>query len=125
MDRKSLGARGEQKAAEYLLSRGYRILERNFRCRLGEIDIVAHKSGAFVFVEVKSLAKRANLFASQDDNALRPEDHMTPWKQNKVARLAEYYLAEKNFTDVPFQIDLIAIEYTDDAAHSVRHIENI
>ena len=53
MDRKSLGSWGEDKAANYLRRRGYKILERNFSCRFGEIDIIASRGGYLVFVEVK------------------------------------------------------------------------
>lgn len=53
MDKKSLGGWGEEKAVRYLRRRGYRILDRNFSCRFGEIDIIASKGGYLAFVEVK------------------------------------------------------------------------
>ena len=51
-NRRKIGTAQEEKAAEYLSSRGYRILERNFRCKLGEIDLIAEESGVLVFLEV-------------------------------------------------------------------------
>ena len=53
-DKKTLGNWGEDKAALYLRLHGYRIVERNFRCRQGEIDVIARKGGVIAFVEVKS-----------------------------------------------------------------------
>jgi len=53
MERRELGAWGEERAAKYLRSKGYTILERNFRCRAGEIDIIALRGGVIAFVEVK------------------------------------------------------------------------
>ena len=56
---------------------------------------------------------------------LRPEDHMTFWKQRKVRRLAEYYLAAKKKTGVPWQIDLVAVEVDGEAVSDVRHLERV
>ena len=61
MERRELGAWGEERAAKYLRSKGYTILERNFRCRAGEIDIIARRGGIITFVEVKLVSHRREL----------------------------------------------------------------
>ena len=78
-----LGRFGEEKAADCLISEGYRILQRNFRCRQGEIDIIAKDGGILSFTEVK-LRKNADF-----GNAC---EFVTSKKQQKIIRAAEYYL---------------------------------
>jgi len=118
LDRKSLGTFGEDLAVEYLKKRGYKILDRNWRVKFGEIDIVAKKpfgaaqgeGDAFVFVEVKTLtSQRANDSTSQGGYEFRPEDHFTPQKQRKIKRLAELWLLQNKKENRPWQIDLLAI----------------
>ena len=79
--RQGLGRTGERLAAEALLSKGYRILERNFRCRQGEIDIVAEDEQDLIFVEVK--ARRGVSFGL-------PEDALTMRKCRKLIEIAAY-----------------------------------
>lgn len=79
------GKRGEERAADFLRSRGYQIVERNYRWRGGEIDLIAREGGCLVFVEVKSRATHA--FGV-------PEDHITREKRSKLIRTATRYVAE-------------------------------
>jgi putative endonuclease len=81
--RQGLGRTGERLAAEALLSKGYSILERNFRCRQGEIDLVAEDEQDIIFVEVK--ARRGISFGL-------PEDALTLRKRRKLLEVASYYL---------------------------------
>lgn len=84
MDRKSLGNWGEERAARYLQRHGYRILERNFSCRFGEIDIIAGRNGYVTFVEVK-LRKDA-VFAQAREFVDRA-------KQRRIITAAELWLS--------------------------------
>lgn len=83
MERRELGAWGEERAAKYLRSKGYTILERNFRCRAGEIDIIARRGGIITFVEVK---------LRRDAEFAEAREFVTPAKQRRVILTAEYWL---------------------------------
>ena len=83
MDRKSLGAWGEEQAARYLRLHGYSILERNFSCRAGELDIVAKKGKFLVFVEVKT-RKNAEFAEARE--------FVTYAKQQRIFAAAQLYL---------------------------------
>jgi putative endonuclease len=85
------GRHSEQVAAEYLESKGYRLLERNFTCRTGEIDIIAQHDGEVVFVEVRSASSR---------NTVDPVYSVNYRKQIKIARTAEWYLC-RHFPEMP------------------------
>src|SRR3989441_5149534 len=82
--RSVLGEEGERAAARFLEARGYRILERNYRTRRGEIDLIAEDGRILVFVEVK---------VRLDDRFGGPAAAITPAKQARIARLAQQYLA--------------------------------
>lgn len=117
MGRKYLGKLGEALAAKYLAKKGYKIIARNWRCRQGEIDIVAKKAGVFCFVEVKT---------GEASEGFSPEDHLDEGKQRRLARLAFWYLVkELGRTDLDYQIDLVAVAL--DAASrraAIRHYPN-
>lgn len=102
---KEIGGMTENLAAEYLKNKKYKILEKNFRCRFGEIDIVAQKNKILVFVEVKSrLADKINSNYS-------PFDNITSAKKQKLIKLGQYYLKNKKMpSDTSWQIDAIAVE---------------
>ena len=104
VDRQALGRWGEQLAAAYLRRRGYRILDRNFRCPLGEIDMVAEENGQLVFIEVKT--RSSNRFGY-------PQEAVTPTKQRRLVRLANYYLVSKGLTDLSCRFDVVAVAVKD------------
>ena len=81
---KSLGARGEEIAAAFLRGRKFVILQRNFRCKGGEVDIVAREGKTFVFVEVKT--RRNEAFGP-------PQASVTPFKQRQISKAALTWLA--------------------------------
>ena len=83
-DARSLGAWGEGKAAAYLRRRGYRIVARNYRCRGGEIDVIARKGGVLAFVEVK-LRKNGDFGEAKE--------FVTAQKQRRVVVAARHYLS--------------------------------
>ncbi len=101
--RQGLGRTGERLAAETLMSKGYRILERNFRCRQGEIDLVAEDEQDIIFVEVK--ARRGVSFGL-------PEDALTMRKRRKLVEVASYYLDLHTCSDRSWRIDVVAVQFS-------------
>jgi len=99
--RQGLGRLGERLAAEKLLSRGYRILERNFRCRYGEIDLVAEDEQDLVFVEVKT--RRGTAYGL-------PEEAVTPRKQRKIVEVASYYIDVHDCPERSWRVDVVAVQ---------------
>ncbi len=119
LETKKLGNIGEDLAVKYLKKKDYKILDRNFRYKgYGEIDIVAKKSEDLAFIEVKTR------FKSGADSNYAPEDNITYFKQKQLIKLAKIYLAKQKLFDIPWQIDIIAVEinpYNDKV--NLRHIE--
>jgi putative endonuclease len=105
MKRKELGAWGERIAAEYLRKRGYIIRELNYRCSLGEIDIVAQDKDCLVFVEVRT--RRSADFGP-------PEESVTFAKKEKLLSLALFYLQVHSDLPSLWRIDVVAIEVEPD-----------
>ena len=99
-NRRSLGDRGEDLAAAHLKKQGYKILERNYRTPIGEIDLVARHQGALVFIEVKT--RRSRRFGS-------PQEAVHPAKQERLRNLAEYYLQQQGLGEVMVRFDVVGI----------------
>ena len=111
-----LGREGERLAASYLTARGYTIVERNWRCREGEIDIICKdEDDTIVLVEVKSRQARG------DERFIMPELSVTQEKQHKLARLALWYLME-NTTARSVRFDVIAVSVTGRSSARIRHL---
>lgn len=100
MNRQELGKFGEEVAAFRLKDKGYRILDQNWRCSIGEIDLIAIHKGCIVFIEVKT--RTSDLFGS-------PEESITYQKQKKMLQNAQYYLMDKKLTDKDWRIDMVAV----------------
>ena len=100
MDVRSLGAYGEERAARYLRWHGYRILERNYRCRTGEIDIIARKGSYLVFVEVK---------LRRDDRFAEAREFVTAAKQRRILSAAQLYLSAHPDWDLQPRFDVLEI----------------
>src|SRR5688500_2102705 len=100
MDRQTFGKLGEDLACAELSRRGYEILERRYKSRFGEIDIVARHGGAVVFVEVKARAVYA--FGGG-------ELAVTAWKQRKIARMAVDFLSRRRLLNQPCRFDVVAV----------------
>ncbi len=112
--RKETGRRGEDLAASYLSRLGFEILERNYRCRWGEIDIICRRGNLMVFVEVRS--KSSELFGT-------PEESISRTKVSRIRKTALEYLREKMAgKQFKMRFDLIAITFRDGQAN-VNHIE--
>lgn len=101
--RRSTSERGranEDRASRVLEERGYRIVERNYRCKLGEIDLVARDGETLVFVEVRSRSR------GDRGTAL---DTVTPAKQQRIARVAQHYLAVRRPAFGACRFDVVGI----------------
>lgn len=98
--RKALGAAGESAAAAELQRRGYRILERNVRTALGELDLVARDGDTLCFIEVK--ARRSTAFGY-------PQEAITRTKQWHLTRMAQWYLKARGLTGCSARFDVVAI----------------
>lgn len=101
-DRKLRGQAAEELAAQYLLSEGYKIVERNWRCRSGELDIIALKDGVLVIVEVRSRRSRSSAFGT-------PAESMTPRKIRQVRDTAAVYMLQQGTSTASVRFDLIGI----------------
>ena len=116
MKRQELGAAGEKLAQEYLKKKGYKVIETNFRCRHGEIDIVARKDKSVVFVEVRT--KSSDAFGT-------PEESITRQTRERLVATALAYLTSHPGLPENWRIDLLAIEADRDGkARRVSLIEN-
>ena len=115
--RQSLGKYGEDLASDYLIGHGYSLIQRNFKARYGEIDIIAQKNSVLVFIEVKTrMGKKYGT----------PEEAVTKRKIHEVTMTSEYYYLLNPQLPKAHRIDVIAIElFPDKTIKDLRHIENI
>ncbi|MCX6012717.1 MAG: YraN family protein [Chloroflexi bacterium] len=113
-NRKQTGSSGEALAIKHLRKHGYKIIETNFRCRYGEIDIIATKNDYLVFIEVR--AKKNLGFGS-------PEESITAIKKERLVSLAEYYLQTHKKLPPQWRIDVVPVEL--DSGNRVTRIEII
>ena len=111
----ALGAAGERLAADHLLSHGYRILERRYRTRYGEVDLIASIGGTLVFLEVKT--RRGVRFGS-------PVESVSRRKRERMARAAAHYLASDRRPESTVRFDVIGILWPDDGRVALDHIED-
>lgn len=98
---KRTGKRGEELAAAYLVEAGYRIVERNYRCFFGEIDIIAREGETLVFAEVKS--RRSEAYGT-------PQLAVGRQKQQKMSRIALHYLSENHLRHCRARFDVVAVK---------------
>jgi putative endonuclease len=99
-EQKTLGTRGEEIATAYLKRRNYRVLETNYRCRCGEIDIIARDGSVLVFVEVKT--RRTATYGP-------PELSVTPFKQRQISKAALTYLVKNRLMECNARFDVIGV----------------
>lgn len=108
----TIGQRGEDAAAAYLERSGMTIVNRNWRCKAGEVDIVALDGEEIVFIEVKT--RRSAATGS-------PEEAVSASKQKRYARLARSYLQETGLLEVGVRFDVIAIQVIAQDRALLRH----
>lgn len=100
-NKRKLGAKAEQAVKEYLLTHGFEILEMNYRCKQGEIDIIGKEKGYYVFIEVKY--RRSTLHGL-------PQEAVGAGKQRRICRTAQYYLYSHNLNEfTPVRFDVAAV----------------
>ncbi|MBW6463572.1 MAG: YraN family protein [Dethiobacteria bacterium] len=113
-----VGQTGETAARRYLEKLGYKIIESNYRCSLGEIDLIAHDNRTIVLAEVRT--RTSSVFGS-------PEESITAEKARRLRRLALYYLQATRQDESPSRIDLLAVMLDKKSleVQSIRHIKAI
>jgi len=100
--RGELGRRGEELAAELLRARGYTIVERNFRCRAGEIDLVALDGPTVVFVEVRS---------RRGERVGTPLESVDPRKQARLTLVARHFLHARRLAESDVRFDVVGVRF--------------
>ena len=101
MNNREVGTIYEQKAAQYLEKNGYHVLHKNFRCKIGEIDLIAKSEGYLCFIEVKYRSGTSKGY---------PAEAITVNKIRKITRTAEFYMLLHKFSqDTPCRFDAVVI----------------
>jgi len=114
--RREVGILGEKIAVDHLREQGYHVRETNFRCREGEIDIIAEKDDFLVFVEVRT--RRSSSFGT-------PEESITPAKMERLVTLGQTYIEGHQNLPPCWRIDVVSVELTPQGRVSrIELIEN-
>lgn len=114
--KRAIGSEGEQIAVKFLKRNGYKILQRNYRCRIGEIDIICFDHGTVVFVEVKT--RHGDLYGP-------PELSVTEAKKKRILRIASHYISKNKIEGIDLRFDVISIFITSAEKHpEITHFKN-
>lgn len=109
-EKQKTGELGEKLAVKYLIKNNFKIIERNYTRKWGEIDIIGEKDNKVYFIEVKSVSKKIKDINNNFLDAYRPEDNMHPWKLKRLSRAIQtYLLSNKSLDDKDWQLDLIVV----------------
>ena len=124
-ERQIIGRIGEDCVCEYLKKRGFKIIDRNYLRKWGEIDIVAKESKKIHFIEVKSVSRilsenrevghetlvvEQSLLRDRQNDGYRAEDNMHPWKLQRLGRVIQSYLLDKDISeDIDWQFDVATV----------------
>lgn len=111
--KKKIGKLGEELATKYLIEQGYEIIEKNFECKIGEIDIIAKDKDEIVFIEVKS--RKVLVYGD-------PVDAVDTIKKKHIYRTAQYFLLIHNALEVFTRIDVIEV-YMMNGKYRINHIK--
>ncbi|MBN1154486.1 YraN family protein [candidate division KSB1 bacterium] len=114
MNKIEIGKQGETLAANHLIEKGYRVIERNYRYGHGEIDLIVRKEDTIIFVEVKTDTQ--GRFGD-------PIYWVTPRKQKQIGKIAQIYILQHRLKDVDYRFDVVAINWTHDPPQ-IEHLEN-
>jgi len=120
-EKRKFGDLGEKAACDFLQNKKYKILEKNYHKRIGEIDIIAKFNNVIHFIEVKTRT------VSSSAKYGLPQEAVNYYKQKKLAKTALFYLSENDYSDdTNWQIDVIAITTNPDKKSvEINHIENV
>jgi len=110
-----LGKRGEDEACNYLKKQGYKIMERDFRCRFGQIDIIAEDESTLCFIEVKS--RSSHSFG-------HPEEAITKAKRSRIKKISEYYMLLHKINNRDCRYDVVAIIELKNGKRKINLIKN-
>ncbi len=111
-----VGQRGEETASLFLQTKGFRVLTKNWRCRLGEIDLIVEREGEVRFIEVK--LRRSLTYGY-------PEEAITPTKLRHLARAIELWLRSTSNPPTRYQADAVAITVLPGASPEIHWVEGI
>ncbi|MDO4617997.1 MAG: YraN family protein [Clostridia bacterium] len=111
-EKRKIGDIGEDAACKFLENKGYKIIKRNFYCRVGEIDIIATNGTETIFIEVKT---------RKSDSYGRASEFVTYQKQQKIKKTALYYIGG---TDTFIRFDVVEIYHKNGEITEINHIEN-
>lgn len=114
--KKALGSKGEDIAVNFLKKKGYKIIQRNYRCKYGEIDIIAKCNNVYAFIEVRTI---------QAENFGIPQDFITITKTDHISKSALNFIKEESLFDHTCRFDLITITFSHILREpKIEHIEN-
>lgn len=117
MYKNTTGKHGENIASKYLEELGYKIIERNFRIKGGEIDIIAQDKEYLVFIEVKT---------RYSHNFGLPIESITPWKVKFLLKTAQFYIQKIGWKDRLYRLDFVGVDFSDDSEKpSIELLTNI
>ncbi len=115
MNSQKLGREGEIKAKEFLIKKGYKIINQNWHCKYGELDIIAQLNDTFIFVEVKT---RSTMIFGY------PETSVSKAKQKKLWKTANEYIQLNVSESIQFRFDIISLIKTK-ADYEIEHFEDV
>ena len=111
--KQAVGSLGEDIASKFLINKGFEIVDRNYRKKFGEIDIVSRKEDIIHFVEVKTVSRnnlKDPIGQIENKDTFRPEDNVHPWKLKRLSRAIQVYLAEHKFgEETCWQFDVVTV----------------
>lgn len=113
--RHELGKEGEEQATKYLENQGYQVIQRNFECKQGEIDIIAKDKNEYVFIEVKT---------RQNNHYGMPCEAVTQYKQKHIWNATKYYLHIHKLENKYIRFDVIEV-YKKKGEFNINHIKQI
>lgn len=121
-----IGVIGENIATKYLQNKGFSVIDRNYRKKWGELDIIVQKDACFHFVEVKTVSRKSyDGKFRQEINDYKPEDNMHPWKLKRLKRAVRSYILEKHVGD-SWQFDLACVFLDQEKrVAKIKYIENL
>jgi putative endonuclease len=113
--KQALGREGERLAETFLKRKGYRLVERNYRCRGGEVDLIVLDRRVVVFVEVKTRS---------DDQFGSPLEAVEPKKQQRMISAAQFFLHQRNLHERDARFDVVGISWLGTSRPVFEHVEN-